>query len=103
MGSSIMVEVTCGKCNRVWDYKGKNEYYACCPQCHKSNSLKKIIAVAEVAEVEEVVSSKEEDEEAYAHAGFPLILEPKKTAPVVEPKKLTWKERKLLREQNNVE
>jgi ssDNA-binding Zn-finger/Zn-ribbon topoisomerase 1 len=26
----------CPKCKKVWNYKGKSEYYVTCPQCHKN-------------------------------------------------------------------
>lgn len=24
----------CSHCEREWDYKGSQEYYTCCPNCH---------------------------------------------------------------------
>jgi len=27
--------VKCPNCTREWVYKGKNNYYACCPDCRK--------------------------------------------------------------------
>ena len=38
-----MIQLTCKKCKRTWNYKGKSNYYATCPQCHnnvKTKSMK---------------------------------------------------------------
>ena len=33
------MELTCNRkkrhCGYVWDYQGKNKFFACCPKCHK--------------------------------------------------------------------
>ena len=30
------IELKCQKCKKEWTYKGNNEYYATCPDCHSS-------------------------------------------------------------------
>ena len=31
-----MIELTCKKCGRKWDYTGEKEYYNSCPDCKTS-------------------------------------------------------------------
>ena len=31
-----MIKLQCKKCEKVWNYSGKNKYYATCPDCKTS-------------------------------------------------------------------
>lgn len=33
----------CRNCDHKWNYKGKREFYACCPKCHYLVNIKKQI------------------------------------------------------------
>lgn len=35
-----MVLIHCKKCNRTWDYTGKNEFYATCSRCNLKKSIR---------------------------------------------------------------
>jgi DNA polymerase III gamma/tau subunit len=35
------MKLKCQKCNHIWDYQGKNPYYAYCGHCHTLVSIKK--------------------------------------------------------------
>ena len=35
-----IIKLKCKNCERVWDYKGKNHYFATCPNCLRKVSLK---------------------------------------------------------------
>lgn len=32
-------KVKCKKCGKIWEYKGKNVFYASCPDCKRSNKI----------------------------------------------------------------
>jgi len=36
-----MVRLKCKKCGWVWDYGGRKEYYATCPNCRRAVNIKK--------------------------------------------------------------
>ena len=36
-----MVKLKCRNCGYVWEYKGKNPYYATCPRCLRKVSIAK--------------------------------------------------------------
>jgi Zn finger protein HypA/HybF involved in hydrogenase expression len=35
------MEIKCERCNKEWDYTGKNNWYAVCPDCRKYNKIKR--------------------------------------------------------------
>ena len=41
LGRSEMVKLKCKKCGWVWDYGGRKEYYATCPNCRRAVNIKK--------------------------------------------------------------
>ncbi|MCC6045299.1 MAG: endonuclease Q family protein [Ignisphaera sp.] len=36
-----MAKLKCPKCGYFWDYKGKKQYYATCPNCFRNVSIVK--------------------------------------------------------------
>lgn len=36
-----MIFLKCQNCKHKWNYKGKKEYYTCCPNCYYKVNLKK--------------------------------------------------------------
>lgn len=34
------MKVKCDRCEKEWEYKGKNKYYATCPDCHNAVKLR---------------------------------------------------------------
>jgi uncharacterized OB-fold protein len=36
-----LVKLKCPKCGYVWDYKGKKQYYATCPNCFRKVNIAK--------------------------------------------------------------
>ena len=37
------MKIICKYCKYEWDYKGKSQYYICCPKCHYQLNAKKIL------------------------------------------------------------
>ncbi|MEM0318299.1 MAG: hypothetical protein QXE66_00100 [Desulfurococcaceae archaeon] len=37
----VDMKLKCPKCGYVWDYRGKNPYYATCPRCLRKVSIAK--------------------------------------------------------------
>lgn len=42
------IELKCKKCEHTWKYKGKNTYYATCPNCLNKVRLPECDNIAEV-------------------------------------------------------
>ena len=36
------IKIKCQKCDYVWDYGGKSEYYVTCPRCHTLDYVRKL-------------------------------------------------------------
>jgi len=36
-----MVKLKCPRCGWIWDYKGKKQYYATCPNCFRKVNIAK--------------------------------------------------------------
>ena len=41
------IKLNCKRCKRKWEYKGKSEYYATCPQCLNKVNVRKARAIAQ--------------------------------------------------------
>jgi len=41
------------KCNHIWDYKGKADFYATCPNCMRKNKLPEKKTIKKIKEKNE--------------------------------------------------